>query len=420
MRARVGCLSLLVFSTLFAVTPQAAAQAGQLDPTFGTGGIVTTDFGIHTSSGNLASANAAVLQSDGKIVVAGGVPGSNGFPIVAVARYNTNGSLDTSFGNSGIATTSSIEDAPFTSVALQADGRIVAVAGGFSAFVVRYTSAGVLDSTFGTGGIVDLSEINGPAQSGVAIQPDGKILVADNRLFRLLSNGQFDTSFGSNGGAFAAAYPSTGLALLPNGEILVSSSGGASGFLSQYQSNGALDTTFGIAGQLATPGTAAGLVLPGSGDFVATGTLTNNSIRSNGVSSSGFAVSRYLSQGITDASFGTNGGTTTMVPNYLMVATSSAGLEPSGDVVVAGTGSTTRTSAFALARYTASGQLDTTFGNNGTVVTTFGGGITVPSVTANGLAIQSDGKIVVVGGYSVFVAHQGFDTAFKVARYLAQ
>ena len=297
----------------------------------------------------------------------------------------------------------------------------MAVAGGFTAFVARYTTAGALDSTFGTGGIVTLSDINGPPQSGVAIQPDGKILVANHNLFRLLSNGQFDTSFGSNGGAFTAGYPATGLAVLANGEILVFSSAAASGFLSQYQSNGALDTTFGIGGQLATPGTAVALVLPGNGDFVAGGTLINNSIRgSNGSAGSGFAVSRYLAPGIADGSFGTNGGTVTSVPNFFTVATSGLAVQPSGDIVVVGTASQNITAAFALARYTTSGQLDTTFGSNGTVVTSFGSGFMMPSVSANGLTIQADGKIVVVGGYSVSVPRHGFDTAFKVIRYLGQ
>jgi len=108
---------LLGFSTLLIATEQATAQAGRLDPTFGNGGIVTTDCGLQTGSSNAATANAAAIQSDGKIVVVGAAPGSNGFPIAAVARYNSNGSLDTSFGSSGIVTTSSIEDEPFTSVA---------------------------------------------------------------------------------------------------------------------------------------------------------------------------------------------------------------------------------------------------------------------------------------------------------------
>src|ERR1019366_7376075 len=411
---------LLIFSILLIASQQAAAQAGHLDPTFGSGGIVTTDFGDQGNS-NKASANAVTIQSNGKIVVGGGVPSHTGFPVPAVARYNTNGSLDTSFGTGGIVATPSIEDVPFTAITLQTDGKIVAVAGGFTAYVVRYTINGVLDSTFGTGGVVTLNFINGPSASGVLVQPDGKILVADHDLFRFLSDGQFDTSFGSGGTARTAGYPATGLALLPNGKILVASSfSGTSGFISQYDSNGSLDTTFGIGGQLASPGNAAGLVLLGTGDFLAAGTLTNNSLQAPIYTVTGFAVSRYLGVGITDASFGANGGTDTVIPNFPIVTTSGLAVQPSGDIVTLGTANQSGQTAFALARYTATGQLDTTFGTNGTVVTSFGGGFQAPSVSANGLAIQSDGKIVAVGGYSVFVPYHGFDTAFKVIRYLGQ
>ncbi len=411
-------VSLLVCCMLLIASQQSAAQAGQLDPTFGNGGIVTTDFGDQNQSSNAATANAAIIQPDGKIVVVGAAPGSNNFPIAAVLRYNSNGSLDSSFGTGGIVTISSIEDEPFTSVALQSDGKIVAVAGGFSANVARFTSAGALDTTFGTNGIVTLNEINGTSASGALIQPNGEILIADRNIFLLLSNGQFDTSFGNGGTAFNAGYPATTLVLLANGEILTASTGAASGFISQYQSNGALITTFGVAGQLPTPGTSPGLVLLGTGEFLSGGTLTNNSVHSGGAFASAFEVSRYLAQGIADATFGTNGGTVTSVPNYSAITTSGLAVQPSGDIVVVGTASQSTQTAFVLARYTASGQLDTTFGNNGTVVTIFGGGFMAPEVSANGLTIQSDGKIVVVGSYLVGVPRHGVDTAIKVLRYL--
>jgi uncharacterized delta-60 repeat protein len=419
-RTPLNRASLLIVAILLIASQQAAAQAGHLDPTFGSGGIVTTDFGDQTGSSNVASANAVTIQSNGKIVVGGGVPSHTGFPVPAVARYNTNGSLDTTFGTGGMVAISSLEDAPFTAITLQTNGEIVAVAGGFTAYVVRYTSAGVLDSTFGTGGIVTLSQINGPSASGVLVQPDGKILVADRALFRLLSDGQFDTSFGTGGTARTAGYPATGLALLPNGKILVASSFAGSGFISQYDANGSLDTTFGIGGQLASPGTAAGLVLLGTGDFLAAGGLTNNFLQAPIYRVTGFAVSRYMGVGIADASFGTNGGTETVIPNFPIVTTSGLAVQPSGDIVTLGTANQSGQTAFALARYAATGQLDTTFGTNGTVVTSFGGGFQAPSVSANGLAIQSDGKIVAVGGYSVFVPYHGFDTAFKLVRYLGQ
>ncbi len=410
----------LILSVLLIASPLAFAQAGQLDPTFGNGGIVTTDFGDQSRTGNVASANAVVIQPNGQIVVGGEIPGNNDFPIPAVARYNTNGSLDTSFGTSGITSIPSIEDVPFTALALQSDGKIVAVG---ENFVARFLSTGVLDSAFGTGGIVSLgTDFIGATPQGVVIQPNGSILVADRYLIRLLSTGQFDNSFGTGGTARTAGFPATTLALLPSGEILVASSfSGSSGFISQYESNGSLDTTFGISGQVASPGTAPGIVLLGSGDFVAGGSLTNNSILPiHGAAISGFAVSSYLPTGVMNANFGTNGGNFTSVAGYPTVATSALALQASGDLVMLGTATQTLQTAFALVRYTPAGQLDTTFGTNGTVTTTFGGGIQEPSISANGLAIQSDSKIVAVGGYSVFVPFHGFDTAFKIIRYLGQ
>src|ERR1039458_10296882 len=222
--------SLLIFSILLIASQQAAAQAGHLDPTFGSGGIVTTDFGDQTGSSNVASANAVTIQSNGKIVVAGGVPSHTGFPVPAVARYNTNGSLDTTFGTSGMVSIPSIEDVPFTAIPLLTDGAIVATG---SNIVVRYLSTGVLDSRFGTGGIVSLgNDFPGEPTTGVLVQPDGKILVANRYLLRFLSDGQFDNSFGTGGTARTAGFPATGLALLPNGKILVASSfSGESGFI---------------------------------------------------------------------------------------------------------------------------------------------------------------------------------------------
>ena len=80
---------LLIFSISLIASQHAAAQAGSLDPTFGSGGIVTTDFGDQSRTSNLASADAVIIQPNGQIVVGGGIPGNNDFPIPAVARYNT-------------------------------------------------------------------------------------------------------------------------------------------------------------------------------------------------------------------------------------------------------------------------------------------------------------------------------------------
>src|ERR1039458_9676779 len=112
--------SLLIVSILLIASQQAAAQAGHLDPTFGNGGIVTTDFGDQGNS-NKASPNAVTIQPDGKIVVCGGVPSHTGFASPAVARYNANGSLDTTLGTGGMVSIPSIEDGPFTAFTLQTD-----------------------------------------------------------------------------------------------------------------------------------------------------------------------------------------------------------------------------------------------------------------------------------------------------------
>jgi uncharacterized delta-60 repeat protein len=403
---------LSVFSILLVSSTLAAAQAGQLDPTFGQGGIVTADFGDQINS-NRAVASAVTIQPDGKILVCGGVPTSSGFPTAAIARYNPDGSLDTSFGTSGFAITSNL--GVLAAITIQTDGKIV-VAGPIGAIeinVARYLANGYLDATFGTGGIFTSGFIfnAGATQSAVAVQPDGKILVADGVLLRLLANGQLDTSFGASGVATVVGSQAIALALLPtNGKILVASN---SGFASRYNPNGSLDTNFGIHGQVLVPSPANGLLLLGTGKFRVAGSLTSSLTGPV----TGFAVAGYQGFGVTDTTFATHGGVVTPVPSFPTVATSGLGVQSSGDIVTLGIASTaTQPQVFALARYTPAGQLDTTFGTNGTVTTSFG----TTTLTAPGLAIQSDGKIVAVAGFTTTVPHGEFDTGFKLARYLGQ
>src|SRR5438445_7680780 len=158
--------------------------AGNLDPTFGAGGKVTTDFG-----GNEV-AYAMALQSDGKIVVAG---------VPTLARYNTNGTLDASFGAGGKVT-----DFQAGAVAIQLDGKFVV--GGFR-LVARYNTNGTLDTGFAGGKVaVDFGV------TGVAIQSDGKIVAGGRALrpdgfngdehfvlIRCNADGTLDTAFGTGG-----------------------------------------------------------------------------------------------------------------------------------------------------------------------------------------------------------------------------
>jgi uncharacterized delta-60 repeat protein len=276
---RAAFLFFLACTVWFIAPPSAAAQAGHLDPTFGQGGIVTTDFGLGFVD-DLAAAFAVAIQSDGKIVVCGSTPTAIGAPLATLARYNTNGSLDTSFGTSGIVTTSNV--ALPSAIVLQTNGDIV-VAGSIvfrgsseTMNVLRYSASGVLDTTFGTGGIVTLSNDQGAANNALALQPNGDILYANGSiLFRLLSNGQPDASFGSGGKAALVGQDAVALALLPNGKVLVAGTSSGSGTIGRYNSNGTLDATYGINGQLGTTGTANEMLLLANGQLLVAGSLAS-------------------------------------------------------------------------------------------------------------------------------------------------
>jgi len=150
---------------------------GSLDTSFGTGGIVTTPIG------NSNDASALGIQSDGKIVVAGGSSNGSNYDF-ALVRYNTNGSLDTSFGTGGIVNTpvGSSNDYART-LGIQSDGKIVAAGdssnGSKNDFaLVRYNANGSLDTSFGTGGIVTTPVGSSGGAYALAIQSDGKIVAA--------------------------------------------------------------------------------------------------------------------------------------------------------------------------------------------------------------------------------------------------
>ena len=161
-------------------------NAGDLDTTFGGGGVVLTAFpavekGFHGSGG---SAYAVQIQSDGKIVAAG--LGSHDF---ALSRYNTNGSLDPTFGNGGKVVTTfglnhqeSVQD-----IAIQPDGKIIAVGATdvldsttyLNHFAIaQYNTNGTLDTSFGQNGLVTTGILGNDSAYGVVVQPDGKIVVA--------------------------------------------------------------------------------------------------------------------------------------------------------------------------------------------------------------------------------------------------
>jgi uncharacterized delta-60 repeat protein len=259
--------------------------SGSLDKTFGKNGQVLTNF--HATPTNpvyYAQAYAAVLQpADGKIVVAGITNSTGVFFVdnsIALARYNPDGSLDSTFGSGGKVITphttipgSMVDpmdqygETEVLSMALQADGKILV--GGYTvvsssseeAFFARYSSTGTLDTTFGNNGIVTLPVVSGSLGAGIvysvghmAVEPSGEIVVTGwgRQMALLQSNGTLDTGFGTNG---MVATPFSGpVALEPNGQIVVSDSSQ----VARYVPSGALDPTFGTGGVVTLPSGAYG------------------------------------------------------------------------------------------------------------------------------------------------------------------
>lgn len=290
---------------------------GSLDTNFGSGGIVTTQIG------DGSTANAVVIQSDGKIVVAGGTVLS-GVPQFLVARYNSaDGSLDTSFNSTGtmpgVVTTPTGVRAKANGLIIQANGQIViagiAANGMQNQFgLVRYNTDGSLDTNFGTGGIVTTSIGTSPQALSLAIQSDGNIVVAGSSdtniaLARYNSaDGSLDTSFNSAGSTPGIVTTSLGAKALAN-SVVVDSSGNIiiGGFsdsnllVGRYTDSGVLDTSFGS--------NATGFVTFSIGDINVCNSiiLQNSNIIAAGYADDDALILRFTSSGIIDTTWGSNG-----------------------------------------------------------------------------------------------------------------
>jgi uncharacterized delta-60 repeat protein len=396
---------LVVCAALVSASTLTLAQAGHLDKTFATGGIF--GFQLTTENGSNCIARAVALQSDGKIVAAGQLGDRSG-----LIRLNPDGKLDSTFGNGGVVVTkigADIEQV-FGGLAIQSDGKIVAVATGVpqGEQIARFNTDGSLDTTFGNAGIANLP-LNGAV---MALQPDGKIIVAgqgpatsSTSLARLTSNGQVDSTFGSGGMAPLQTFGPDAIALQADGKILVASGS----LLARYNTNGSVDKTFGISGQVASVASASALAVQSNGKILVVGTDTSKVSESG--NSTGFGLVRFNSDGSIDTTFGTHGGAITGFPKETATNAFAVALQPNGDIVAAGQAGNNApvVEAFALARYVSSGELDSTFGNGGRVTTSFG---LAADAFITSIVLQSDGKIVVAG------ANGG--TSLEVARYLGQ
>jgi uncharacterized delta-60 repeat protein len=390
-------LALGISLAVFALPASLMAQAGTLDPKFGKGGIVTT-----ANTG----ANAGALQGDGKIVVAGSIATNQNQEQPGLLRYNTDGTLDPNFGIGGKVVIGGTNAGPAFAVAVQTDGKILAAApANLHLTVFRFNSNGSVDNTFGNNGATAIQPAEvflAPASGGIALEPDGRILVATAHneggplqiVARLLANGQLDSTFGSNG--VAPTFGGDSVAVLPNGNILV----GTGSVTSAYAPNGAVVKDFGIHGQ--TPGFAndvGGFVVNNNSAtvtrIITAGTIFTDLNLMSLNSVSGFLLVSYNIDGTLDNAFGIHGGATTPFPGNILARAFAVALQKNGHIVAVGQTALTDTgsSDFALVRYNSNGSVDTTFGNSGFVSTAFGTSVAFAST----VLIQIDGKIIAVG-----------------------
>jgi len=439
--------ALLVGAVLIASSSPAMAQAGKLDPTFGVRGVFTDSAGEFNHAGTFSTVVA--LQSNGKIVVGGQIGFSTG-----VERLNANGTLDSTFGVGG-RTTSILGGndglCQVMGLAIQTDGKIVVgisnLEQGFGPLFIlaRLNVNGGLDPTFGIAGVVE-TQIGsfGAVASVLALQPDGKILLAgEGAMARYNSNGQLDNTFGSGGIATILVTSPTAIALQPDGKILLAAGGSvvgfsapppgvsfaqAAGIISRYNTNGSLDTSFGISGEAASVAVAGAIAVQTDGGCFSDCKIlvggTVDSLSTNNGNSIRFGLVRNNSNGSVDTTFGEGGAvTTTFVPTEPNATPFALALQANGGIVAAGSAGQLASAGFvtqadfALARYSSTGALDTNFGFGGVATTAFG----TNQAVIYALVLQSDGKIVAVGTSLENAQNPGGQAGgIVVARYLAQ
>jgi uncharacterized delta-60 repeat protein len=411
---RVVAVGVLAVSLALAGAHPALAAAGDLDPSFDGDGKVTTSMGADAAGASVA------IQADDRIVVAGQatVGGRSRF---ALTRYVTIGTLDPTFGGDGKVSTVVGTNASAEAVAIQSDGKIVAAGGadphGFA--LVRYGSDGTLDDTFGGDGKVTtvIGDADAAHANAVVLQSDGKIVAAGQTqvggedrfaLARYNTDGTLDDTFGEDGrvttsfGPIADAY---GVAIQSNDKIVAAGRalvGAHYRFaLARYRSDGTRDDTFGGDGTVTT------LIGPVASLGHAVAIQSNGKIVVGGSKQNGMAlaVARYDSDGTLDDTFSDDGVATTPVGSTPQ--TNAMAIQGDGKIVLAGYARFDNRPRFVLARFDTGGTLDETFSGNGKTTTKIGVGS-----LARGVALQSDGRIVAAG--YVASSHE----RIAVARYL--
>jgi uncharacterized delta-60 repeat protein len=344
---------------------------------------------------------------------------------VAAPATASAGDLDPNFG---VAGTTVVSPERFNAellvhMAVQADGKIVVVGslepltleGPEGFLIVRLTTDGGLDASFGVGGVVVVEDVG--RSFNVVIDDQDRILIvgliiaADGSrrvsLVRLLPDGSLDLSFGSGGRVIT---PPTGvitwaLALQPDGKIVVAGQAQWSGFgtraiLRRYEADGSVDRTFGRRGRVTIPhvwGGFSDLAIEPDGRLVAAGVSMDSHL----------FIARFDADGSLDPTFAGDGKRITRVGSENGAPTI-VGLTPGGSVVVAV--AVEGASRFGLVRYTPAGQRDRSFRGGGTAI------LDSPGILPFGATFQADGKIVITSFDITPISHAG---KFALHRFLS-
>jgi uncharacterized delta-60 repeat protein len=380
----------------------AGAAPGDLDSSF------DGDGRLQTVIGTLSSAQDTARQADGKLVVAG-FSETGGATSFAVVRYNVNGSLDTTFDTDGrAAVTFTQGDAFGQAVAIQSDGKILVAgyigAAGEQFAVARLNTNGSLDTTFGTMGRVafPMAGATGALLTSMVLRSDGRIVLAGTAftptqtviaVAQLLSGGGFDTTFSGDGMAILApggdsfAGP---VALQADGKVLVAAFNGSRFIVGRLNTNGTTDTGFGTTGiAIANIGASTtgesllGMVVQPDQKIVVSGSNSAPDI----------TIVRFTTNGLLDGAFGAGGQNNTSIGGVDLVG--DLLLMDDGKLMVVGSTFNGTTYEAFLIRYTAAGLLDTTYGINGHVTLSHEAG----SFFVHSGLVQPDGKIVQAGQY---------------------
>lgn len=416
-------LAILMAALLFGVgfLTRVEAAAGDLDAGFGAGGKVTTD--IFGESDGVVS---VLVQADGKIVAVG-----NAGAFCAVVRYDNLGNRDWSFGDSGTAFIG-FDGGLALDAVLQNDGKIIIVGrlGGINSFadfaVARLDASGNPDATF-NGGVLVLTNLSGDfdAATAVTVQADGKIVVvgraggtgstANFGIARYNASGSLDATFGAGGivttDFFGDKDGASDVKIQTDGKIVVAGdakNGASNKFaLARYDAFGNPDATFGAGGKVT--GDYGGGNDTGNALVIQTGGKIVVAGRAGDVfAGANFGVARYDASGNPDAAFGIGG---VRLIDFFGDSETANGLalQSDGKLIVAGTiRNAAATLDFGVARLDANGNPDASFGTNGKAATDFFGN----DDGGGSLAIQTDGKIL-MGGF----ANTGSETDFALTRY---